>query len=62
MQKKGASVSEELALFNWSSVGVYVVHHLVKINIVNFNNSSRYLEVELKTTFLEEYGTFLIYS
>ena len=32
--KNGASLSEEFALFNWSSV-IYLTYHLFKIRIIN---------------------------
>ena len=33
--KNGASVSEELALFNWSSAGYIRLNHLFKVNVIN---------------------------
>ena len=45
--QKGASVSEELALFNWSSVGYMRSTIWSKYILSIFNKSSRYLEVKL---------------
>ena len=33
--KNEASVSEEFALFNWSSIGYIFTYHLFKIRIIN---------------------------